>query len=312
LGIARQIVITYVIATSLKGITRMIDYPQLLLLGAIAGFTIFLGLPLAVLQNVSSRKKGFLNAIAIGILVFLIIDVFSHAWDTASSAARDAYVGTTPVSGAVLDLLAVFGGIAIGLLGLVFYEAKYMTRVAPAIAQPQQTVESSSGGGPQALLQTQLIENVNAYKLAMMIAIGIGAHNFSEGLAIGQSYAQGSIGLALILIIGFGAHNATEGFGIASPLTNLVKRPSSRFLATVGLVGGGPTFLGTLAGSLVGVSDFTYVLFLSIAGGALVYVSMLMYNSGRRQTTNRVLMIGIFVGLCAGFLTDLIVTLGGA
>ena len=77
-------------------------------------------------------------------------------------------------------------------------------------------------------------------------------------------------------------------------------------------MGGGPTFLGTLVGSLIGVSDFTYILFLSIAGGALVYVSMLMYSTGRRLTTNRVLMIGIFVGLCVGLLTDLIVTLGGA
>ena len=157
-----------------------------------------------------------------------------------------------------------------------------------------------------------MMEEVDAYKLSMMIAIGIGFHNFSEGLAIGQSYASGAIGLALILIIGFGAHNATEGFGIAGPLTGLAKRPTVRFLTTAGLVGGGPTFLGTLTGSLIGVFEFTYVLFLSIAGGALVYVSMLMYNTGRRQTTNRILMIGIFVGLSAGFLTDLIVTLGGA
>jgi len=157
-----------------------------------------------------------------------------------------------------------------------------------------------------------MVEEVGAYRLSMMIAIGIGFHNFSEGLAIGQSYASGAIGLALILVIGFGSHNATEGFGIAGPLTGLAKRPSTRFLATVGLVGGGPTFLGTLTGSLIGVSDFAYVLFLSAAGGALVYVSLLMYNTGRRQTTNRVLMVGIFVGLSAGFLTDLIVTLGGA
>jgi zinc transporter, ZIP family len=290
----------------------LIDYAQLLLLGAIAGLTIFLGLPLAVLQNVSPRKKGFLNAVAIGILVFLIVDVFSHAWNTASSAAADAFVGKAPVGSAVLDLSAMFGGLAFGLLGLVAYEVRYMTRVAPVVAQQLQTVENVTRGGSQTLSNAQILEHFSGYRLAMMIAIGIGAHNFSEGLAIGQSYAAGSIGLALVLIIGFGAHNATEGFGIASPLTNLVKRPSAKFLATVGLVGGGPTFLGTLTGSLVGVSDFTYVLFLTIAGGALVYVSMLMYNSGRRQTTNRVLMIGIFVGLCAGFVTDLIVTLGGA
>lgn len=265
------------------------------------------------MQNVSSRKRGFLNAVAIGILVFLIIDVFSHAWETASGAAAEAFSGRASTGEAILDLVAVFGGIAIGLLGLVFYEARYMTGAPVVQTQAPEEVENSSARGISSLVQQdQLLEEVSAYKLAMMIAIGIGAHNFSEGLAIGQSYAAGSIGLALILVIGFGAHNATEGFGIASPLTRLVKRPSARFLGTVGLVGGGPTFLGTLTGSLVGVSDFTYILFLSIAGGALVYVSMLMYNSGRRQTNNRILMIGIFVGLCAGFLTDLIVTLGGA
>ncbi|MGB7638277.1 MAG: hypothetical protein WBL88_11980 [Nitrososphaeraceae archaeon] len=78
-----------------------------------------------------------------------------------------------------------------------------------------------------------------------------------------------------------------------------------------GLIGGGPTFIGTILCSLWD-SSIAYVLFLSVAGGALVYISLLMYNSGRRQATNNILMIGIFVGLCAGFITDLIVTLGGA
>ena len=81
----------------------------------------------------------------------------------------------------------------------------------------------------------------------MMIAIGIGAHNFSEGLVIGQSYASGAMGLAVLLIIGFGAHNTTEGFGIAGPLTGLAERPSISFLLKAGLIGGGPTFIGTLS-----------------------------------------------------------------
>jgi ZIP family zinc transporter len=145
----------------------------------------------------------------------------------------------------------------------------------------------------------------------MMIAIGIGAHNFSEGLAIGQSYVSGAIALAILLIIGFGAHNATEGFGIAGPLTGLVNKPKVRFLILLGLIGGGPTFIGTVIGSLW-TSNIASILFLSVAGGALIYVSMLMYNSGRKQTTNSILMIGIFVGLFAGFTTDLMIVLAGA
>lgn len=304
------------------------DYWQLLLLGSIAGFTIFLGLPVAALQHLSIKKKGFLNAFAIGILVFLIIDVFSHAWESASTAASDAFAGKAPIGSALLDLLAMFGGLAIGLLGLVWYEGKYMKK--PIKEQQRHTLSSSSsslsaaddeitlagtnrmtGGGGEHQQQHLLQQEVTAYRLAMMIAIGVGAHNFSEGLAIGQSYVSGAIGLAILLIIGFGAHNATEGFGIAGPLTGLVKKPRIRFLILAGLIGGGPTFIGTLLGSLWN-SSIAYILFLSLAGGALIYVSLLMYNSGRRQTTNNILMAGIFVGLCAGFLTDLMLVLGGA
>ena len=85
----------------------------------------------------------------------------------------------------------------------------------------------------------------------------------------------------------------------------------NKSLILAGLVGGGPTFVGTVLGSLW-TSTITSVFFLSIAGGALIYASMLMYYSGRKQTTNVVMILGIFVGLCAGFVTDLIVTLGEA
>jgi ZIP family zinc transporter len=291
----------------------MMDYWQLLLLGAIAGFTIFLGLPLAVLRNLSPKKKGFLNAFAIGILVFLIIDVFSHAWGSAEEAASDVAKGKSSLSNAVVSLLAMFGGLGIGLLGLTWYENRYMKRPTQShrMFGVQEGVVAGSSGHQHESRQEQLLQEINAYKIAMMIAIGIGAHNFSEGLAIGQSYVSGAIGLAVLLIIGFGAHNATEGFGIAGPLTGLVKKPKVRFVMLVGLIGGGPTFIGTLVGSLW-TSNIASILFLSIAGGALIYVSMLMYNSGRKQTTNGILMVGIFVGLLAGFITDMLITLGGA
>src|SRR2546428_1284123 len=280
------------------------DFWQLIALGAIAGFTIFLGLPIATVKNLSPNKKGFLNALALGILVFLIIDVFGHAWQSTEDTAKEAFAGHVAAGDAILSLIAMFGGIAIGLVGLVSYEAKMTGKSIPEIL----SVENIRAGDDHL---KQLFHEASAYRIAMMIAIGIGAHNFSEGLAIGQSYVTGELRLAILLIIGFGAHNTTEGFGIAGPLTGLDKRLNKRFLVLLGLVGGGPTFVGTLVGSLW-TSTFAYILFLAVAGGALVYVSMLMYNMGRRQTTNGILMVGIFLGLVAGFATDLIVTLGGA
>ncbi|MDV3278175.1 MAG: ZIP family metal transporter [Nitrososphaerales archaeon] len=258
---------------------------ELILLGAVAGFTIFFGLPVALL-GASDRLKGFLNALAVGILVFLIVDVLAHAWNSTTAVVVSAFLGQGSPATAAVDLLAMFGGLTVGLGSLVIYERRYLGHAAPAAG-----VEGS--------------------KLATMIALGIGAHNLSEGLAIGQSYASGAIALAIVLVVGFGAHNATEGFGITAPLAGLNPRPKFSFLVKVLLIGGSPTFFGTILGSLF-YSPVAYILFLSLAGGALVYVTMTMFSTGRRRSGNDLMMAGVFIGLCAGFLTDLIVSLGGA
>lgn len=102
----------------------MLDFIELLVLGTVAGFTIFLGLPV-VFFGVSERIKGFLNAVAVGILIFLIVDIFSHAWDMTSEAAVAAFQGGGSVIYASVDLALMFGGLTAGLLGLVVYEGRY-------------------------------------------------------------------------------------------------------------------------------------------------------------------------------------------
>jgi ZIP family zinc transporter len=265
-------------------------------------------------------KKGFLNALAMGILIFLITDVLSAAWQPTKLAAVTAYAGRGPVIDAAIDLLALFGGLGLGLLGLALYEQRYLRRI---ISTKKKTAAAEENGdnhggnpssvGPRGKMPQQHGAELfgNPRHLATMIAVGIGLHNFSEGLAIGQSYASGAVALAVVLIVGFGAHNATEGFGIAGPLTGISEKPQVSFLVKMGIIGGSPTFLGTLVGS-VRVSQLTYIMFLSLAGGALIYVTLLMYNTARRESRNDLLMVGLFIGILAGFLTDLIVTLSGA
>ncbi len=249
-----------------------------------------------------------------GILVFLIADVLSNAWDPTKLAATNAYKGTGSTTSAVLDLVALFGGLGLGLVGLAFYEQRFVKRLTTAL---KPTGSKNESNGPITVQKTpqeqQSTMMFSPYHLATMIAMSIGLHNFSEGLAIGQSfaYSQGVTSLAIVLIVGFGAHNATEGFGIAGPLIGTIERPRTSFLAKLGLIGGLPTFLGTIVGGLW-VSELAYVLFLSLAAGALIYVTLLMYSSARRQSNNDLIMIGIFIGALAGFLTDLIVSIGGA
>ena len=275
----------------------MVDYIQLLILGAIAGFTIFLGIPFALVPA-KQKTKSFLNSIAIGILLFILYDVLEHAWEKVSDNIATAWTnGTSLMNGTVL-LLTMVIGLAIGLIGLAIYQEKFMSKnynVKPFI-------ESNS--------DTPIKREIPSTKLALMIAIGIGVHNLSEGLAIGQSYASNEISLAILLIVGFGAHNATEGFGIVGPLAGNKEKPSMLYLFQLGLIGGGPTFLGTLIGSFF-VSDIANVLFLSLAGGALIFVILLMNNSNGKNVKIPLIMTGIFIGLTAGFLTDLVISLAG-
>ncbi len=108
---------------------------QTLLLGFIAGVTILLGLPLGRVRSVAPGTRVFLNAVAVGILLFLLWDVLAHAFepvDTAIGAVRDGSGGLGPVFGYGL---LFFAGLAVGFGALVGYEAwthRSTTRTTPA------------------------------------------------------------------------------------------------------------------------------------------------------------------------------------
>jgi hypothetical protein len=127
-----------------------------------------------------------------------------------------------------------------------------------------------------------------ARRLALLISVGIGLHNFAEGLAIGQSAARNEVALATVLVIGFATLNATEGFGIVAPLacdlddTGTARRPGWGFLLTLGLIGGGPTFIGTAVVHGF-TSDALSVAFLTLAAGSIIDVTA----RRRRQSQTR-------------------------
>ena len=148
--------------------------------------------------------------------------------------------------------------------------------------------------------------------MALLIAVGIGLHNFAEGLAIGQSAASGDIALATVLVIGFGLHNATEGFGIVAPLAadETAGRPSWRLLAGLGLIGGGPTFIGAAIGHGV-TSPALSVIFLTLAAGSILYVIIQLIGVALKAHRTDLLAYGVTLGVFAGFLTDAVVTAGG-
>nr|MDQ2664103.1 multicopper oxidase domain-containing protein [Candidatus Eremiobacteraeota bacterium] len=250
--------------------SRALAFWPTVLLGAIAGLTIFLGLPVARARRLSMQTVALLNALAIGILLYLVVEIAHNA-----IAPISASIGAWRAGAAFpLALVAVFVlGLLGGLVGLGS-AAMHITKSAARQAE-------------------------NPLVLAAIIAVGIGAHNFAEGLAIGASAASGATALAFGLIAGFALHNATEGFGIAAPLSGRVV-PSWAQLGLAGLIAGGPTFLGTMIGYQF-TSPVLSVFFLAIAVGALVFVIgelwSVLKKTGLSPAATGMMTAGFVIGL---------------
>ncbi len=138
--------------------------------------------------------------------------------------------------------------------------------------------------------------------LAVLIAVGIGLHNFGEGLAVGSAFALGEAALGTLLIVGFTLHNTTEGLAIVAPLARDGQRVSVSELARLGLIGGVPTIAGAWLGGFV-YSPVWSVLFLAIGVGAIAQViGQIVRHMTREGSIARALATGpVLAGLFAGF-----------
>jgi zinc transporter, ZIP family len=272
---------------------------QILVLGAVAGFTIFLGLPLGRVQSSDARLRAALSGLAAGILLFLLYDVLAHGVGPVEESLEEA-VAENGSWAEFVGLVGLMGaGLILGLMSLVYYDRWMKRRPVPDLVGP----------GAAAVAEYEArswFERLGpGHRLALLIATGIGLHNFGEGLAIGQAGAAGEISLALALIIGFGLHNATEGFGIVGPISGDGVRPTWAFLGLLGLIGGGPTFLGTVVGQ-AWVSEAMTVAFMAVAAGSILYVVQELFNVNRKFGFPVLVTWMLLLGLALGFGTDFV------
>jgi ZIP family zinc transporter len=284
------------------------SFAETVLLGALAGFTIYLGLPVGRLQLLSSRTRVALAMFSVGILVFLLVDVLSHGFEISEAAVTAYKDGSGSFGHAVVLALLLVGGFAVGSAGLGIVERRIRPNapIQPPIAGG--ATDALTADDHQRLAAVSSAARTQALQTGLIIAAAIGLHNFAEGLAIGVSARAGDIGLATVLIVGFALHNATEGFGIVGPLGDI--KPSWRWLALAGLIGGGPTFVGSMVGYNV-TSEPLELVFYAVAGGAILYVIGEIWHGMRRYGHRELGLILLAAGFTAGILTDLVVAYGG-
>ncbi len=256
----------------------MSDFPTFMVLVAVMGLSIFLSLPVILAKGIRSRTIVFLNAAAIGILVFLLADIFS---DVAPLIAGSAVYLTVPA----LDALFVVAVVAVYVVLYLVDQRRPLELPSTAESDVTRTHEGSPN------------------RLALIIALGIGLQNLTEGLVFGAAWSVGELSLLLVIFLGFFLQNVTEGFPIVSPYLG-DRRYDLKVVAALFLVGGLPTIVGGAIGYFY-TNVPLEVLFDAMAIGAILYVIVPMLKVAFRPEPTR---LGsylkqrlVFIGLLAGF-----------
>ncbi|MCI4372510.1 MAG: hypothetical protein L3K02_02545 [Thermoplasmata archaeon] len=252
----------------------MAGLPELILLSSVMGLAILLSLPIVLAKSIASRTISLLNAVAIGILVFLLADVFSDAAGIIYSNSNSPYLANPGYAAAfILGVVACF---------LILFFSEHRSQ--------------GSTLSPRAM--------------ALLVAAAIGFQNLTEGLVFGATWAVGITGLATVIFLGFFLQNVTEGFPIAAPLIGKNDRAVG-VLVLLFLVGGLPTVLGSVVGFYYN-SALLDVTFDALAIGAILYCILPMLRAAFRPAETpaasylkqRLTYVGILLGFVIGFLVN--------
>tara|TARA_B110001454_G_scaffold30129_1_gene29434 strand:+ start:807 stop:1997 length:1191 start_codon:yes stop_codon:yes gene_type:complete len=232
---------------------------------------------LPFIRRISKSKYHFFLALTAGLLLFLGIDAIEEAIVVSGENLAGSFNGVLlTVTVTVLSFLGLY------YAGQKLIDNSQFSRLSKPIA------------------------------IALMIAIGIGLHNFGEGLAIGAAVGLGSIAFSTFLIVGFALHNTTEGIAIAGPLSK--DKTSTRSLigklVGLGLIAGSPAIFGAWIGGF-SYSPFSSVVFLAIGAGAIFQVIIVIFRmireEGDKNLSSASVVSGISIGMLVMYLTSILV-----
>lgn len=262
------------------------QFPLFLGLTAAMGLSILLSLPLVYSRRAQGRWAVGLNAGAIGILLFLLGDLFANVAPILYPAG---YVASLRYSVA-FGLAFAFAFLAL----LALDNLPRAPRTPPVLEPPAPEGSRGSEGSPR--------------RIATIIALGIGLQNLTEGLVFGANWTAGTVGVLAVVFLGFFLQNITEGFPIASPFLGTTARRDVGSMLGLFLLGGIPTILGGVLGYFWS-SRLFFTVFDAMAIGAIAYVILPMLRVAFRpletraasMARNRIVYLGVLVGFLVGF-----------
>lgn len=247
------------------------SFTELMILAVIIGFSIFLSFPIIYARNMKKTTILILTASAVGILIFLLADIFGDV--TSFIYPAGSYVASTELS---LLFLAAVGG-SYGFLYLM-QERRVSTK------------------------------DFNPMQISIVVAIAVGFQNLTEGLVFGATWAVGLTGLLVVIFVGFVLQNFTEGFPIVSPFLNSEK-PKVAVLSMLFFIGAVPTVTGSLVGYFYS-NVYLSVLFDSLAIGSILFIIVPMlhtiFRSVDSEQGGNIVYLGIIAGFVLGFLVNII------
>ena len=262
------------------------------------------------IRRLSANKYNFFLSLTAGLLVFLGIDALLEGNEIAVKALAPAFNAQI-----LIIMVAV-----VSFLALMFVSQKLINRASKPFnpeseyktgysSYPASDREITDTKSSATSLQQQLL--IRPIAISMMISIGIGLHNFGEGLAIGAAVLLGQVALSSFLILGFTLHNTTEGLAIVAPMAKSRRIPVIK-LIIMGLIAGVPTIMGAWIGGFL-YSPIATIIFLSIGAGAIFQVVysigswMCQTTSTRGLFNNPSIITGFAVGMLVMYLTGLLI-----